>query len=207
MDIAQTAPVEPVAPTTSPWGVPQSSKRLACGIWSITTASHGGIWLSPELNAGVPDYMADEAGWYEEDLAWAVPAVVYAETFQDTIGAAMRILRVYMPDAYERYTGDTLVPGESYIRDRRVFHRDNPQAWLVNVAWSDATAWVDPGHFGVSARQGEPGTPAYVCSPERFFMIPADEYVASRSLVGFQIDLSKHRQVARPDQINTRRRA
>jgi len=207
MNIAQTTPVEPVAPASSPWGTPQSSTRLASGIWSITTSSHGGIWLSPERNADVPDYMADATGWYEEDLAWAVPAVVYPEAFRDNIGAAIRILRVYMPDAYERFTGDTVAPGESYIRDRSVFHRDNPQAWLVHVAWSDATEWVDPGHFGVSARQGEPGTAAYVASPERFFMIEADEYVANWSLIGFQIDQSRHREVERPDQVNARRRA
>jgi hypothetical protein len=61
-------------PTTTPWGEPQTTEILAPGIVLFTTASHGGIWLSPERNAQVPMKLKRSTfcqnglrGWYEED--------------------------------------------------------------------------------------------------------------------------------------------
>ena len=42
--------------TSTPWGKPQCVQVIAHGIYAIETASHGGIYLSPERNAEVPDY-------------------------------------------------------------------------------------------------------------------------------------------------------
>jgi hypothetical protein len=60
--------------TDTPWGEVQTSEILAPGIVEVTTASHGGIWLSPERNAEVPNAVKRETfcenglyGWYEED--------------------------------------------------------------------------------------------------------------------------------------------
>lgn len=61
-------------PKTTPWGDPQTTEILAPGIVQFTTASHGGIWLSPERNAQVPARLKRRTflrnglkGWYEED--------------------------------------------------------------------------------------------------------------------------------------------
>lgn len=61
-------------PKTTPWGDPQTTEILAPGIVQFTTASHGGIWLSPERNAQVPRRLKRRTfmrnglrGWYEED--------------------------------------------------------------------------------------------------------------------------------------------
>lgn len=42
----------------TPWGRSDSQKELADGIWMVTTPSHGGVKLSPERQAQMPDYMA-----------------------------------------------------------------------------------------------------------------------------------------------------
>lgn len=61
-------------PKTTPWGEPQTTEILAPGIVLFSTASHGGIWLSPERNKQVPmrikrrTFMGNGLrGWYEED--------------------------------------------------------------------------------------------------------------------------------------------
>lgn len=65
---------KPECPTETPWGPPQEVKKIAEGLFWIDTASHGGYWLSPELNKKVP--LRDRRrtfcqlgmkGWYEED--------------------------------------------------------------------------------------------------------------------------------------------
>jgi hypothetical protein len=71
-------------PKTTPWGEPQTTEILAPGIVLFTTASHGGIWLSPERNAQVPLKLKRGsfcgnglAGWYEEDCDAAIVYQVF----------------------------------------------------------------------------------------------------------------------------------
>lgn len=59
-------------PKTTPWGKPQTVEIIAPGIVEYTTASHGGIWLSPERNAQVPMRLKKRSflgnglrGWYD----------------------------------------------------------------------------------------------------------------------------------------------
>ena len=42
-------------PASSPWGSIQQADRLAAGIWSVMTASHGGILLSDERQEAMPE--------------------------------------------------------------------------------------------------------------------------------------------------------
>jgi len=61
-------------PTTTPWGQVQEARTIAPGISVLSTASHGGIYLSPEFNDQVPDQVKQQTfnclgfqGFYEED--------------------------------------------------------------------------------------------------------------------------------------------
>jgi hypothetical protein len=73
----------------TPWGAAQTADTIAEGITHVTTASHGGIHLSPDRNALVPDYMKRDgdfatqrrAGWYEEDCDWCIPVIVFEVLF------------------------------------------------------------------------------------------------------------------------------
>jgi len=74
----------------SPWGAVQHQEVLAPGIVRVHTASHGGIWLSPERQAQLPEWAKQIAGsyapkpqWWEEDCEAAVPKLVfYSEVYE-----------------------------------------------------------------------------------------------------------------------------
>ena len=74
------------SPTYSPWGAIQSREQVADGIESISTASHGGYWLSRERRASFvarfPDF-TPFAGlpWFEEDCDWAAVVLAFPIAF------------------------------------------------------------------------------------------------------------------------------
>lgn len=90
----------------TPWGIAQTAEQVAPGITEVTTAGHGGIKLSPILNALVPEFMRIEDGWYEEDVNWAIVATVFPLAFGTRAReGAKRTLRMYLPQAYARVYG------------------------------------------------------------------------------------------------------
>lgn len=68
----------------TPWGIADYAIEYAKGIISYETSSHGGIWLSAKRREKVkelyPDYpnWLNSYEWWEEDLDWCVPYVVFA---------------------------------------------------------------------------------------------------------------------------------
>ena len=74
------------APTYSPWGHPQQTQQIADGIWSVSTAGHGGVYVAPELLAQMPDYLRagtgySSNGWFEEDCDWALACAAFPHLF------------------------------------------------------------------------------------------------------------------------------
>ncbi len=67
----------------TPWGPAQHVKEILPGFWWVSTAGHGGIFLSLERFEKMPAYMAStpysQGGWYEEDIDWCLPYVVFEE--------------------------------------------------------------------------------------------------------------------------------
>ena len=89
--------------TTSPWGKVQDQREIADGITKVSTASHGGLLLSPERYAKMPASMKATAysgeGWYEEEADWALVATVFPEAFTVQQQAfAASIMSRYFPD-------------------------------------------------------------------------------------------------------------
>ena len=81
----------PSAMRQSPWGTIQTVETIATGIRFVSTAGHGGFWLSPERVAQVrPEWRKYAARWsngwgdhwYEEDCA----AYAVVATFPDELG-------------------------------------------------------------------------------------------------------------------------
>ena len=73
-------------PVNSPWGRVQTAEELAPGIWTVSTAGHGGIILSAQRDADMPEYLKSAAKYagprcYEEDCEWALVALAYPEAF------------------------------------------------------------------------------------------------------------------------------
>lgn len=88
----------------SPWGRIQWSRRVADGIWFVSTAGHGGYKLDRKRNATVDACWRRAGGWYEEDCEWAIAALTFPDEVCDgtteNIAAAHRAARRYFPKQY-----------------------------------------------------------------------------------------------------------
>ena len=88
------------APRHSPWGEVQHAKRIADGIWSVSTAGHGGYIISPEraiqlygLFPGFTTYSGARYG-FEEDQDWCIVALAFPEHFsEESLRAAVSTVR------------------------------------------------------------------------------------------------------------------
>lgn len=81
----------------SPWGPIQHCTEIREGIWRVHTASHGGIWLSPERLSEFTSYLGYEyptfcgsPSWFEEDCDACLIPIVFAH---DDFETAVRFLR------------------------------------------------------------------------------------------------------------------
>ena len=69
----------------TPWGCSDSQEKLAEGIISYSTPSHGGIMLSEERIAQLPhgiDNFTHDLRWWEEDCDWVVPYILFKDDIQ-----------------------------------------------------------------------------------------------------------------------------
>ena len=89
---------------TSPWGIVDAEEVIAEGIVFVSTASHGGIWVSPELLPRITKEMKDYAEywsgssqWFEEDSAAQCVVVSFPEYFPaDQVERAWDSVRRYV---------------------------------------------------------------------------------------------------------------
>lgn len=76
-------------PIGSIWGAIQSATELAPGIWSVSTASHGGLIISEERFNAMPAALRDIETFnqgagvpvYEEDCDWCIPVLAWPTQF------------------------------------------------------------------------------------------------------------------------------
>jgi hypothetical protein len=75
--------IRPLAPRegdASPWGRIDNVTPLGPEAVSVTTPSHGGIWVTPDALAKIPPPLRATAqsggGWFEEDCDWCIPYLV-----------------------------------------------------------------------------------------------------------------------------------
>jgi hypothetical protein len=168
------------------WGRSQDAKLYAEGIVFHSTASHGGLVLSPERNAKVHPMLRDSAGCYEEDCHWSAVALTFPHLLTSyERRCAERCVKESWPDAWEKISGTVLGPGESHEKDRRAFAAAHANDWVVISA---ITSRQEKGFVEVVATLG--GRREGV-REERRFLVPADEYNIGR--FGFVIDVSRHR--------------
>jgi hypothetical protein len=70
-------PFPPTRGSSSPWGPIQTIEPLGLDVVSVTTASHGGLRVSPTALARLPEPIRQTAfsgnGWFGEDCDWALP--------------------------------------------------------------------------------------------------------------------------------------
>ncbi len=93
-----------------PWGVIQSADEIAPGIVHVTTAGHGGYWLSPERRADMPaEYRSIPTfaggNWFEEDCDWSLVALSFPEHFSMKAREAARSTVEWLDANSERFAG------------------------------------------------------------------------------------------------------
>lgn len=166
--------------THTPWGAADHTERYVRGIIWYSTPSHGGFHVCNTLNQQIPEYMRDPGGWYEEDCDWAIVATVFPNAFLEhdkdppkTFESARNTLRNWHPEAYEKFYGVELQPGESFKRDVKLFEDAHVNDLVTIAAWGDWHEKVPEGKVGVTATIGGKRGLA-----ERCFLIPKHEYEA-----------------------------
>lgn len=113
--------------TATPWGLAQTVRCMSetIGIWSVSTESHGGIYVDQVANSMIPEYMRSRGGWYEEDCDWCIPAVVFPDSFPDRMrNHAKDALRAWHPAMYERFYCEVIPAGASHKKDREGLSTD-----------------------------------------------------------------------------------
>lgn len=172
----------------TPWGTADDVVKVAPGIASVGTPSHGGLKLSPERNKQVNPAWRRSGGWYEEDCEAGIVMVSFPDAFPaDPEGLADKSAKNWYPDEYEQVTGKTVTPGESLTRDRQLFEVAHAADYVV---FSAQTSDKDPGMVEVAARTGGHGSGR----PEerRRFLVPREDYRADGNRFGFVIDPARH---------------
>ena len=91
----------------TPWGKAQTEADTAEGIKWVTTASHGGYYLSKERMAELRQKLptapagiaaSDGGGWFEEDCDWCAVPLAWPHLFEaDDILAAVITATVWRP--------------------------------------------------------------------------------------------------------------
>lgn len=74
---------------STPWGSPQTQKDYAPGLVCVSTARHGGFWVSEEMLAKMPADCRETktyAGrnWYEEDCDCSIVVLAFPEFFPES---------------------------------------------------------------------------------------------------------------------------
>ncbi|HUV68843.1 MAG TPA: hypothetical protein VMW15_04220 [Terracidiphilus sp.] len=180
----------------TPWGPSQECKSCGDGLVFVSTASHGGFYVPPEMLAQMPEYFRRNNGWYEEDCEWAMVVISFPSRFseKETVDAS-GTLQNWFPDLYERHFAVRLLPGESYKRDQALFDEENKDKLVATCAWGDWHKQVPADMVGVFATKGGSRNPERDNSTDRYFLVPAAEYEA-RAHFGFVVDPSRHTECA-----------
>ena len=181
-------------PRRSMWGDVQTATQTAPGIWSVTTAGHGGIVLSPARNAMVPACLRRANAQYEEDGEYAAVVFAFPDHFSAReIEVAHQSLRDWRATEWEALTGEKLTPETSKQRAEAFWAR-HANSWVATSAFGSWAHWVPDGMVGVFARKGNPQSAEHLAAEFRCFLIPGAEYRAPR----FVVDPDRHEEVPVP---------
>jgi hypothetical protein len=195
----------PTNPAYTPWGKADYEKVYAEGIVFYGTPSHGGFKLDRERNAKVHPALRERGGFYEEDCAWAKVAFTFPNVFSEKDReAAIRTLKECYPDEYETVAGVILAPGESHVKDERLFLERHANDWIViSAIRSDQHPGMVECIATIGGRREQWGKSD---SAERRYLVPDAEY-GRRGKFGFVIDPTRHALCDGPSSFIARRAA
>lgn len=131
--------------TSSPWGHVQSQNQIAPGIVSVSTAGHGGIWVSEERLKAMPaDVLATKnysgaPNWFEEDCDWAKVVLSFPEAFkpQDFYFAVQTC-------SYTDYLKPLLTPERQAKAD--AWLAENGDKWASGGGMTKDGGWIESAY-------------------------------------------------------------
>lgn len=209
----------------TPWGGADSAEvytfidnrgEIGPHAGSVTTPGHGGLKLDRKRNAQIPDYMRHRGGWYEEDCAFAIPLLVmpgleeaiwratrdYGKlTLDEFRSMVRRTVRAWYWRSYERFTGETVAPGESHGKDDYLWHKANAGKWMMCCGYDPGhPSWpcepIPPGHVGFQAAVNGRGFPDLLLPAgrvKRYFICKKEHY--GSGVDNMLVDPAIHREV------------
>lgn len=143
-------------PSNSMWGAVQTADQVLPGIWSVTTASHGGLILSLERRKAMPDALGSDTSQYEEDCEWALVILAFETEFQASsnltdahVRTARDTVKCWNPDKYTAFTGEEVAENESHVLRDRNAYAEKIGKCCVTSAWGSWADWVPEGKVGV----------------------------------------------------------
>lgn len=143
-------------PQWSNWDAIEEAEQVLPGIWSVSTASHGGLILSGERQEAMPEALRIEGASYEEDVNWSHVVLAFEDEFRAHsnypaayVDLARDCVRSWHPDAFTAYTGEAVTEEESYVLKRRRAYQACIGELCVTAAWGSWAEWVPEGKTGV----------------------------------------------------------
>lgn len=142
----------------------------------------------------VPDYARNENGFYEEDCEWSIVHIAFPEFFPDTQTSAKDTLKNYMPEIYEKWFQETVMPRESRVRDGHIHQMQNKDKYQCLSATGDWHEDVPRGFVRVFAGRGGRTETGHYSSDTANFLVAKTEYDKRNGC--FIIDESRHQRIA-----------
>lgn len=149
------------SPEHTLWDAPQTAEQRLPGIWSVTTASHGGFVLSDERQRAMPEPLRVDGNSYEEDVNWSLVILGFEAEFHalgDPLfdierNLAHQTARHWLPQRYEAFTGQELEPSKSHVLKKIALYEAAIGEIGVRSASGDWADWVPKGMVGVSGQR------------------------------------------------------
>jgi hypothetical protein len=127
--MSMTRSTPPREKSLTPWGSADFVEVLTPGIVSVSTPSHGGIWLAPHLNAEIHPVWRSDDGWYEEDCEANIVLLAFPGALGTDLDPAPILTRLHDSLAYS-FTRQHAVayPAEAKAREGRATFDSNMAA-------------------------------------------------------------------------------
>lgn len=152
-------------PIATPWGISQSRREIGKGMEFVSTASHGGIWLSDDRLTCLPlplstaPTFSQKPNWFEEDIDSILPVLAFPAEF---IGEAC-FHAVMMARNYKSSANGRLYPLVKHCREFleteiSLIVRKRAQLWFevnnIKDKWERGSCCSDRGGWHVWLNRG-----------------------------------------------------
>ena len=136
---------ETTCPRHTPWGGVQQQKQLFPGCWTVSTAGHGGFYVTRAVFEQMPEALREKtcAGpqWFEEDCDWALVVVAFPQYFTPyEVYNAVRSVMEWNKEAWTVY-GQTEA-GKLLLDRANRFEQDNGHKFSFGSMGTGGKGWA-----------------------------------------------------------------